>query len=318
MLQDGIVVDNELKSKMTARERRESEQIIYIAINEELRNVRASLKRNTGSVVQHQLNRALEKYMDGSVEEEESSLLDTLGLPEGHGLDEEDMENAIMLGSIIAKLSNEIAEVKEQVKDQKKIHGDCKYKLETGKTKISAITRNVRDIKSKIPKHKEQIAKLWSWFDTDVKLLVDKEKNRQNDIIKHITELLNATSSAFASQKTELNELKERNLIIRADVDEFHQEKKLTETEEGWIKRAMISDQQNLESLQKTFDAQKIMKTNLLKIRYENEQRIRKEEIELMASALQKRIAQGGGCRTIEELDVISLDGKDLKRVHYN
>jgi hypothetical protein len=265
------------------------------------------------------LHNHLGKYMTDEAEQEEAKL-DSLGLPEGHGLEisslnGEDIKDALMLGSIIHQITGEIAESKELIVLERKRHSELNYKLVCGKTAINSLKRLVKDIKAKMPRHRDQLNTLRNWFDVDVKRLIEKESNRQNILIRSVTELLAQLGNICRDRKNVAKEVSNFNSEIRCKLDELEKEKKLTETEANWISLSIATLLETLNTLHTSVESQKDTKANIIKVRYDNEMRVRKHELSLMAAALQKRLQQGGTCKNMNELDVVALDGKELKKM---
>lgn len=130
-----------------------------------------------------------------------------------------------------------------------------------------------------------------------------------------LSEQLKLYSERAKEYKDQLRDAQHYSTELKYELIDLQKEKKLTEAELSWIERSVATLKIIMEDMMKKFEIQKEEKANIIKIRYDNEMKAKKMELEMMAAVLQRRLQQGGTAKTITELDVVTLEGKELKKI---
>jgi Leucine-rich repeat (LRR) protein len=130
-----------------------------------------------------------------------------------------------------------------------------------------------------------------------------------------LSELLKARMEKNSSNNEILTDMTHFNTELKFEFLGIEKEKKVMENEAIWIERSLVSLEALYIDLTLKWEVLKEAKSQVIKMRYDNEIKDKKRELELISAVLKKRRQEGVVCDNIGDLDVVTLEGKDLTKL---
>ncbi|KAI8910267.1 hypothetical protein EDD86DRAFT_204958 [Gorgonomyces haynaldii] len=231
------------------------------------------------------------------------------------GLEESDVEDAMMLGNLIRQKQSEFNYYKDKSKDEKQLQNDISYDMETKRMGMTAIIRATKELRGKLPKLKSALASLNHWFAEDIKRLIENEKEHQRVLFKKAMELFQSATTKNHSLKRKVQDIKEVKYEKLDGLQEVIRERDSLRHEIQRLEKHLNSQNQAVESTLAILEKNRAAKSQVLEQRYKMELNARNQELKWLQDAMERYNAKGGQAKNIDELDEVNVDGQGIKRI---
>nr|KAJ3421952.1 hypothetical protein HK105_001719 [Polyrhizophydium stewartii] len=222
---------------------------------------------------------------------------------------------AAFLKTVVLKYESELQWVRSKLREERQLHRELKFRIESLHATKNSHIRAIRDGKSKLLHMHERIRTLSHWINHESKLAYERERDRSLALIQKASDLMKRFADRTSKQRKAVELARQKRMDSESGYMQIRSEAadiriKCYETEE-----TIKANNAEIETLEWEVAEKRKLKNELIEARIRAEAIARENDLKLMSIALEKRRAMGGRAMVFEDLDVVDLSDVGLSKV---